>query len=400
MNEPRQKNIDPKEEEISILDLTLQLVKKAPVIIKTLFYFLLIGIIAAIITPSKYTATSIVVNEAIGLEDMNLSGGLSALRKFGINLGSPNEGLTLEAYPEIITSREVLLAVARDTFYFRDKDTTMCLVDYINLKDFFYYIKKFTIKLPYTVYRFFFPKKILLYPPIGEGKNDILFIRQEEYEAIKILREEYLSVESDIETGLITISVKTFDPNLSAEINAAILEKFRIKMQQIYDKKAGENLNFIRERFREAERDLRNAEEKVVRFLEKNSDPNTIALQTELERLNRNVSFKAEVYSELQTQLTQTQIELKRKEPVIRILERPSPPNEASGTGRLFIIIAILIVGIFFVMFMVMFELFTKNLKQDKENQSKIDEIRILISKIKLRENIPFIKRKINKFER
>ena len=377
MNQQNNVNTSPQEDdEISILDLALLFVKNAKLILKFMLYFLLIGVIIAIFKPSQYTATSLVVNETLSLDEMNISGGISALRQFGINLGSSGEGLILEAYPQIITSREVLFDVAQDTYYFSDLDTSLRFVDYVNYKDYLFYLKKFTIKLPQTIFRYFFPKKRLLYPDISDAGKNIFFLTEEEYVAIKILGEEYLNVESDIETGLITISVTTFDPNLSASINAAVLDKFRKKMQEIYDKKATENLHFIRERFQEAEKALRKAEETVVKFLEKNSDPNTIALQTELERLKRNVSFKAEVYSELQTQLTQTEIELKRQEPVIRIMERPSPPIEPSVMGRMFMVVAFIFFGLLVGTGGAMFSLFTKNLQQDSENRKKLDEIR------------------------
>ena len=379
------------EEEISILDLVLQIVKNAGTILKITFYFLLVGLVIAIIKPSKYTSTSIVVNEAISLEDVNLSGGLSALRKFGINLGSTGEGLTLEAYPQIISSREVLYKVVKDTFYFSDIDSTMRLTDYLNIKDFMYYLKKYTIKLPSTLFRLVFPKKALKYPLEIKKGREIFFIMDDDFSAIKTLKDEYLNVATDIETGLITISVTTADANLSADINASVLENFRKKMQEMYDLKAEEKLKFIRAQFHIAERDLRTAEEKVVRFLEKNSDPNTIALQTELERLKRNVSFKAEVYSELQTQLTQTEIELKRKEPVIRIMERPSPPIEPSGISRLFLIVASLIFGLITGLTLAMFRLFSQNLKEDKENSKKIEEIRKILPKIKREWKLPFL---------
>ena len=374
----------PQENSVSIIDLLLKIIDRANFIGKIVLYFLIAGILIAIFKPSKYQASSIVVNEAISLDEMNFSGGLSTLRKFGINLGPPGEGLTLEAYPNIITSREVLYEVIQDTFYFSDKDTSMRLVDYINYKDFFFYLKKYTIKLPKTIFRFFFPKKKFTYPS-GEAKGqNILFISEGEYEALKVLSSEFVNVDSDIETGLITISVTTFDPNLSASINATLLQKFRHKMQQIYDKKASENLNFIRARFMEAKEELRNAEEEVVKFLEKNSEPTTINLQTELERLKRNVSFKAEVYSELQSQLTQTEIELKRKEPVIRILERPSPPKEPLGPSRSIIVLLFVFLGLILALSVIISLIFIEHYtaKFDPDGK-KVQKIKIFFTGLK-----------------
>jgi uncharacterized protein involved in exopolysaccharide biosynthesis len=57
------------------------------------------------------------------------------------------------------------------------------------------------------------------------------------------------------------------------------------------------------------------------------------------------VTFKSELYSDLQAQLMQAHIDYERSRPVITVLEQPVPPIDPSGPSRLLIIITGLMLG-------------------------------------------------------
>jgi len=58
--------------------------------------------------------------------------------------------------------------------------------------------------------------------------------------------------------------------------------------------------------------------------MDRNRDIQTARLRTEVERLQRQVTIKMELYRELQTQLMQAEIELQHIQPVITLVEAPS----------------------------------------------------------------------------
>lgn len=375
--QPENKSIH---EEISLLDIILNLVKNKKIIYRTTLVFFIIGFFIALIRQSNYTSTSIVVTENLTTDQLGaIASGLTSLRQFGINIGGAEEGITIEAYPELIMSNEVLYATIQDTFYFSDMDSSLRFVDYASQKNIWYYFKKYTIGLPRLIIRSILPPPEKNLEKIG---NDILVISDNEYEAINEISGEMLTVDADIETGLIKITTATSDPLLSAELNRSILKNFKNRMQYLYDLKTSENLKFIKARFNEAKKSLHDAEDKVVKFLEQNSNPSTIELQTQLERLKRDVSFKSELYSELLSQLTQTELDLKRKEPVIRIMERPAPPTEPSGVGRLVIIIAFIVFGAIIGVSLAFIKIFTTNINNTLENREKIEELKSLLPEI------------------
>ena len=71
----------------------------------------IIGILLALGSEQKYTSTSQVIRE---ISSAGSNSSLAALRGLGLNMGTSSVGLVPETIPDIIRSREVALAVAKD----------------------------------------------------------------------------------------------------------------------------------------------------------------------------------------------------------------------------------------------------------------------------------------------
>lgn len=360
--------------EISLLDIAVEFVNNFNLIIKIIIAFLFIGLLIILIKPKNFTATSKVVAEIDNLASPQLSSGLNALKSYGFNIGNVGSGLTPESYPNLIKSREVLYILIHQPFLFKSIDSTMKFVDYANYKDFRYYLKKYTYKLPSTIIGFFKPNL-----QIGNdfiNLTNILSLNEKESKAISLLMDEMVKTHIDHETGIITINTTTNDRYLSTILNSSIIVSFQNRIRQIYNQKNSENLKFIQSELDSVETELRNSEQAVVEFLERNNNPQTIQLQTILERLKRNVAFNADLYSELQIQYYRTKIELKKKEPIIRILERPTPPINPSGIGKITSLILFIFIGLLVSLIIIFYKFIMKNLRDDEVNKEKLDHIR------------------------
>jgi uncharacterized protein involved in exopolysaccharide biosynthesis len=62
--------------------------------------------------------------------------------------------------------------------------------------------------------------------------------------------------------------------------------------------------------------------------------------------LQRQVTFKEQLYSEIQSQLTKTRLELQRRQPVLTVVEKPVPPLQRSWPSRTMIVIVSVIFGV------------------------------------------------------
>ncbi|MEM1128857.1 MAG: Wzz/FepE/Etk N-terminal domain-containing protein, partial [Bacteroidota bacterium] len=104
-------------EEVSLVDVVLALARHRRLIVGMTVGGVVVGLMLALLSTPVYTASATLVRETESSEGLSGLGGFSMLRGLGINLGMSSTGLTPQAYPDIVRSREVRLAVVRDTFY-------------------------------------------------------------------------------------------------------------------------------------------------------------------------------------------------------------------------------------------------------------------------------------------
>jgi uncharacterized protein involved in exopolysaccharide biosynthesis len=137
-----------------------------------------------------------------------------------------------------------------------------------------------------------------------------------------------------------------------------------------------ERLEFVEGRFEEVEQELETAEERLAQFLERNQNPTTATLQFRRDRLQRQVSFKEQLYSELQSQLTQTRLDLQRRQPVVTVVEQPVPPMERSAPRRTLIVVLCVFLGGLLGVGGAFVSAFFSGAEKSVEEREKVEEIR------------------------
>ncbi|WP_103016350.1 Wzz/FepE/Etk N-terminal domain-containing protein [Salinibacter ruber] len=371
----------PHEDEVSLLDILLVLARNKTLIVRTVLVFTLLGVTYALLAPEEFTSEARVVREAQA-EGGSLPGGISgglaggALSGLGISLGGAASGLTPAAYPDVLQSREVRLAVVRDTFRFPDAERPMPYVDYVNRPaGSLSTVLDYTLFLPWTLKGML--GQVISGSPTPAGTTDTgepLIPTEEENEALKAIG-SMISASVDEETGLMTISVTAGGPQLASDLAKSFLDHFSTRVREIRTEKVRERLQFVEGRYEEAEQELETAEERLAQFLERNQNPTTATLQFRQDRLRRQVSFKEQLYSELQSQLTQTRLDLQQRQPVVTIVEKPVPPMKKSAPGRtLVVFLSLFLGGIVGVVASFVRSIFTSN--KDKISKEKIDNIK------------------------
>jgi uncharacterized protein involved in exopolysaccharide biosynthesis len=173
-----------------------------------------------------------------------------------------------------------------------------------------------------------------------------------------------------------TISVTAGGPQVASSLAESFLDHFTIRVRQIRTEKVRERLEFVEGRFQEAGHELETAEEQLAQFLERNQNPTTASLQFRRDRLRRQVSFKEQLYSELQSQLTQTRLDLQRQQPVVTVVEQPVPPMNRSAPKRTLVVLLSLILGGFFGIGGAFVKALLRNAEKDKEEYQKLEEIK------------------------
>ncbi|MCS3683896.1 HPt (histidine-containing phosphotransfer) domain-containing protein [Salinibacter ruber] len=351
----------------------------------------LLGVLYSVATPSRYTAESKVIREAgEGGGGPSLPSGIGGIAGgLGIDIGvGGSVGLSPASYPEIATSREVRLAVARDTFYFPSLGRRTTFVDYVNRPPgTLDQILSYTVYLPWTV-------KGALGSLIGSGQGKrsagtdstgtLIYPTEEEEEAISALGEMVSASVSEsgaLEggSGLMTVSASSGNPKLSARLNERFIEHLRTRIRELQTEKTRRNLRFVEKRFEEVKQELDAAENRLVQFLERNkgvlaagSKPQ---LESRRERLRREVGFKEQLYSQMQKQVTQTRLQLQKEQPVVTIAEKPAPPAQPSAPNRTLNVVLSLFLGGLFGVGATFFRSAIQSREDDEEVQEQIQEV-------------------------
>ncbi len=378
--------VPPREDEVSLLDILLVLARNKTIIVRTVLVFTLLGFTYAVFAPEEFTSSTEVVREAQeGGGDLPSGLPTGALSGLGISFGGASSGLTPAAYPDVLQSREVRLAVVRDTFQFPDAGRPMTYVEYMSQPaGTWSKVLEYTLWLPWTL-KGALGKAISGTPaPAGTTDTGELVIPSEEESAAMKAVGGMVTTSVDEETGLMTISVTTSGPRLAASLAESFLDHFTARVREIRTEKVQERLEFVEERFDEAEQELERAEERLAQFLERNQNPTTATLQFQRDRLQRQVSFKEQLYSELQSQLTQTRLDLQRRQPVVTVVEEPVPPRQRSAPKRTFIVLLSLVVGGVLGIVLAFVRALFENVEKDEEEMRKIEYIRDSLVKLNI----------------
>jgi len=180
------------------------------------------------------------------------------------------------------------------------------------------------------------------YPSQGAGeKSDLIsyYRINAASESEKLVRAaEAISSRLDISTSRqqtpgssISISYSDSNPQMAAAVANAILDELVVYNQDVRNSSAKQNRNFIENRLKETQDQLKAAEEAHSKFTAGNKKIVTPELEVERLRLERNVTVQSELYVTLRKQLELAKIEEQERAPSIEILDHATVPLFKSG---------------------------------------------------------------------
>jgi uncharacterized protein involved in exopolysaccharide biosynthesis len=377
----------PQEEEVSILDLGLIVARNKAVIVRSTLLLVLLGGMYGVFTSEEYTSSARVVREAqSGTPELGGSG-LGALQSFGVSLGQSSGGLTPSAFPDVLRSREVRLAVVRDTIQLPEKGA-MTFVEYANRPPgVFGIIVKYTLRLPWTIKGAVMAEDSS--EAVAERQSDVDVPSADERSAMRKIG-GMVTTDVNDQSGLMTISVTAQNPDLATHLTRRFVHHLSQRVREIRTEKTRQQLRFVERRFQEVERELQDAEDRLAQFLEQNQNPTTATLRFQRDRLQRQVRFKENLYNNLQNQVTQTRLDLKRQQPVVTVVESPLPPSSPSSPSTLLLVGLCCLLGVFIGLFVALGRTFFHQVSDsDPKEQKKIEEIRTAFSVRGWRQLVP-----------
>ncbi|WP_456460284.1 Wzz/FepE/Etk N-terminal domain-containing protein [Reichenbachiella sp.] len=336
------------EDEIDLIELAKTIWAGRKFIAKVTGVFVLIGLVIAFTSPVEYEASCKLLPESQEAQMPNMGGlaGLAGLA--GVDLSSmassPNV-LTPQLYPEIVNSLPFILEVLNDTVYFEHLDLSVTPFHYfkeIQQPTLFAYIMKFSIGLPGTI-------KKALFSQEKNKKNTTQFYRisKEDWSIVEKFKER-ISIEIDVETGIIQVLIEMPDPYAAAQIAKKIELMVTESVIEYKTDKSLKNLDFILETYNEAKVEFERVQLKLARATDRNKNVTSATAKIELKKIEHEYDIAFEVYKGLSSQVEQAKIKLKEQTPVFTVLEPVRIQEEKSKPNRKLIVSLLCIAGIMF----------------------------------------------------
>ncbi len=335
------------DDEIDLIALAKTLWNGRKIVIKSIVFFGIIGILVAIFSPKEYIAKTTLVPQ-IGEGQSKLGGlsSLAAMAGFNISLGGTGSDLSPTIYPQIVASVPFLLELMNTPLNFKESTTPVTLFDYytkINKPSILILVKKYTVGLPGVLVSAVKSKT----SDEATTDNEVKYPLRLNNDQLKVgkLLSKLVLLEANPKEGYLTLTAKLPDPGASAQLAQRAQELLQQYIVEFKVKKAKANLDFIQQRYDEAEKKFEIAQGKLAQFRDRNKNVSSATARTEEEKLTSQYNLIYGVFSELAKQLEQAKIQVKQDTPVFTIIEPVSVPLERSKPKRTMIFIIWMFLG-------------------------------------------------------
>jgi uncharacterized protein involved in exopolysaccharide biosynthesis len=294
----------------------------------------IIGITVAIgivvVRPARYTATTdmVLLNRQDQLDLPDIPGLSGLLPQIGGGLLQDPSNIKDAAYAYILMSPTVRLRVAKDTFSVGEASRPMTLVEYTD--------KKHSGEGEVSTGKRRIPRLS------GSGMQ----VTPAERRALQYL-DDNLAAFSKPKSRTITLEVTTASPDLSVSIAERMVFHFRDQLQELRQEKFGRKASYLRSQLEDARNQLRKAEDRLSRFESRNQGQRTARLETEQDRLERDVRMAERTYQYLLKRTREVEKKIESKRTPFEMLDRPAVPLTESNHPVALVAAVCSLLGIF-----------------------------------------------------
>ena len=324
---------DQKDDEIDLIALLKTVFVARRFVIRMTVLFSVLGIVLALVSPVRYTASSMFMPQLSEGKSSSSLGGLASLA--GINLsaimgGQPQE-IVPSLYPQIAESSPYRMALletpvgeSQTSFrdYILDQDGGVSIIALI---------KKYTIGLP-----------SLLFSSNNEEPtpqtNNLFDISEEDRGLFEVIN-QVLSVEVDDQEGLVSIRVEFSDRKIAAQLAQAATDLLQTKIIAFKSQSARNNLQFVQDQFDEKRQEFEQIQDSIAMFKDQNLNITSSLYQNQLTRLESQFAVTSSVFQELAGQVEQAKIQVNKDTPIFMIIEPVSVPLKRSKPQRTMMVI-------------------------------------------------------------
>jgi uncharacterized protein involved in exopolysaccharide biosynthesis len=343
-------------QEIDLIEVIKKIWDRRKIIFYSIGIFLLFGIFVIIGTPKEYKSeVTVLVETGTGAGSMT-----SLLQQFGglagLNLSAAQlkDALTPQIYPDIIKSTPFLIEIMNQKVYYPKKDTTITVFDYLdkyNRSSLLSYVIQYTIGLPFQIIGWIKDdeEKQKLQKLSGSyslKQPGYLSLNKKQTKISKQLLKRIRTKQGETFTTL-TISVEMQDALIAAQVADSLVNSLTKYIIDYRTQKALKDLEFINDRYKEAEEKFLKAQKNLAEFRDQNKNIILSSYKSEEEKLQAEYNLAFNVYNTLAQQLEQAKIKVQERTPVLKVIDPAKVALTKSKPKISMILFAMLFLGLF-----------------------------------------------------
>ena len=327
---------------IDVVSLAKKVWEKRRFIVKVTCCFIVLGVLVALVTPRKYTATRVFIPQSNA--SAGRSGSLSSLASLaGISLGDdlqdgPMSPLT---YPHILSNVSFQKELIMTPINFNGIDEPVSLYDYYtdpqyDKHPFLTGFKKYTIDLPKTIMKKIHGDEDLKSDSLSNGfisGSRILKMTKKEYEVADKIGKS-ISLIVDKKEGYITITATMPEALAAAQLNEALFSLLRKYVSEFKVNKSQLYLDYIQMEHDQAKQEYQSLQEQYAKFRDANRGAKNAVAEVEDERLASEVALAQQLYTSLANNLLAAKVKVKEENVVFTDISPVSVPDKPSNSKK------------------------------------------------------------------
>ncbi len=366
--------------EFSLKELFSDIKRKKFFILRVILISLCCGIIVALFIEKEYEARSVIVPQGTGGIKIGGSlGGLAAMAGVNLNAisGTSNSALSVDLYKNVLNNVHFKKELLQTKITLSKFSENVTIYDYITKPDYKHFLWFRRLKAKTIDYfavkqrqeRIALRKEMMARAADEDGGQktpEYVPLNEVEYNATVALN-NIVMVAVDPKNNSVSIIAKMPEAVAAAQVASATEQLLQKYIIQYKTQKAQNYLDFVQERFSEAEATYQDKREKLARFQDANKSLNTAMAQSKMTRLEEESLAAFDVYASLASQLEQAKISVKEDTPVFMVLEPVTVPVEPVGTSKLSVIFIFAFLGTAFAFCVIIFKQYILEILQNEK---------------------------------
>ena len=340
MSTNQDQNRISQEDSIDVIALLTTLWQSRKFIVKTILVFLILGVLISLLSPVKYSASTVFVPQ-LGSE-VKAPSGLSSLASLaGINLSSGNQGGDISPllYPNLSSNIPFKLALLSAPITEDTSDTLDVQFYLLSQKsgiNILSTIKKYTIGLPGLLFS--------SDTNTSSSQSSLISLTEEEEELVEMLSEKY-TVSVNEKEGYVAVSALDKNPVIAAELVRIITANLQDEIIQKRLEKVQNNLDFTQNQYNQKKLEFEKIQDRLARFKDRNQNISSSLFLNELERIQAEYSIALNVVTELATQVESAKLRVNKDTPIFSVIDPVTVPTQKEYPKRKNIVVLFLFFG-------------------------------------------------------